>query len=101
MLFANVCAGVISFFCGVCGDWRFVFWLLLGALCIWKVLAFPVYTLVCAGLGSHRRASCWTRPLGGGRLEHYLCNLWEHCWEAHEPATSLHETGGSFMGRKP
>ena len=82
MLFANVCAGFISFCYGVCREWRFFgvegrFGLLLGALCIWGVLALPVYPFVCTGLGSHWCASCWTRPLGGGRWRHYLCNLWE------------------------
>ena len=50
------------------------FWFLLGALCIWRVLALQV-SLLCTRLGLHRCASCWTRPLGGGRWEHYLCNL--------------------------
>ena len=41
------------------------FWLLLGALCILGVLALLVIPLVCTGLGSHRCASCWTRPVLG------------------------------------
>ena len=35
------------------------------------VLAWLV-SLLCTRLGSQRCASCWTRPLGGGRWEHYL-----------------------------
>ena len=72
---------------GVLGRWRGGggreegrgggFGLLLSALCIWGVLALPVYRFVCTGLGSHWCASCLTRPLGGGRWRHYLCNLWE------------------------
>ena len=50
------------------------------------VLALLVFSLVFTGLGSHRCASCWTRPLGGGRWEHYLCNLWEECLPAHKTA---------------
>ena len=51
------------------------FWFLLGVLCIWEV---PVLlgSLLCTRLGLLRCASCWTRPLGGGRWGHYLCNLW-------------------------
>ena len=43
-----------------------VFWFLLGVLCIWGVLAWLV-SLFCTRLGLLRCASCWTRPLGGGR----------------------------------
>ena len=57
------------------GVFFFVFWFLLGVLCIWGVLALLV-SLLCTRLGLLRCASCWTRPLGGGRWRHYLCNLW-------------------------
>ena len=50
-------------------------WCLLGVLCIWGVLAL-LSSLLCTRLGLLRCASCWTRPLGGGRWRHYLCNLW-------------------------
>ena len=49
------------------GVFFFALWLLLGALCILGVLALPVISLLCTRLGSYRCASCWTRPLGGGR----------------------------------
>ena len=49
-----------------------VFWFLLGVLCIWGVLAWLV-SLLCTRLGLLR---CASRPLGGGRWGHYLCNLW-------------------------
>ena len=52
-----------------------VLWFLLGVLCIWGVLALLV-SLLCTSLGLLRCASCWTRPSGGGRWRHYLCNLW-------------------------
>ena len=54
--------------------WAFCF--LLGVLCIWGVLVLLV-SLLCTRLGLLRCASCWTRPSGGGRRRHYLCNLWE------------------------
>ena len=49
------------------------FWLLLGALCILGVLALLVISLVCTRFGIQSCASCWTRPVGGGRWGHYLC----------------------------
>ena len=52
-----------------------VLWFLLGVLCIWRVLVF-LGSLLRTRLGLHWCASCWTLPLGGGRWEHYLCNLW-------------------------
>ena len=52
--------------------WAFLF--LLGILCIWGVLVL-LASLLCTRLGLLRCASCWTRPLGGGRWEHFLCNL--------------------------
>ena len=44
-----------------------VFWLLLGTLCILGVLVFVVYPLVCTKFGFQRCALYWTRPVGGGR----------------------------------
>ena len=72
------------------------FWLLLGALCIWRVLAWLVCPLLCTGLGS-----CWTRPLGGGRWGHYLCDLRGDCWAARESARYLNGRSGSFINGKP
>ena len=51
-----------------------VFWFLLSVLCIWEVLVLLV-SLLRTRLGLLWCASCWTRPLGGGRWEHYLCHL--------------------------
>ena len=65
-----------------CGFCAFCFWLLLGALCLWEVLAWQVYPLMCTGLGSRRCAYCWTRPVGGGRWEHYNCDPQGVCWAA-------------------
>ena len=65
-----------------------VFWafgLLFGVLCIWGILVF-LGSLLCTRLGLHRCASCWTRPLGGGRWGHYLCNLWEEYLTTHKTA---------------
>ena len=59
-----------------------VFWLLLGTLCILGVLVFVVYPLVCTKFGFQRCALYWTRPVGGGRWGHYLCYPWGVCWEA-------------------
>ena len=46
--------------------------MLLGVLCIWEVLALPVFPLMSTRLESHRCASCWSRPLGGGWRGHSL-----------------------------
>ena len=69
-----------------CCYWLFcAFWFLLGALCIWRVLAL-LGSLLCTRLGLLRCASCWTRPLGGGRWGHYLCNLWGDYLNVHKTA---------------
>ena len=62
-----------------------VFWLLFGVLCVWGVLASLV-SLLCTRLGLLRCASCWTRPVGGGRWRHYLCNLWREYLKIHKTA---------------
>ena len=67
-----------------------VFWLLLGTLCILGVLVFVVYPLVCTKFGFQRCALYWTRPVGGGRWEHYLCYPWEVCWEAQKTTSCIH-----------
>ena len=71
----------------LCLVWHFLFffWVLLGVLCIWGVLALLV-SLLCTRLGLLRCASCWTRPLDGGRLGHYLCNLWGEYLKVHKTA---------------
>ena len=61
------------------------FWFLLGVLCVWGLLVF-LGSLLRTGLGLHWCASCWTRPLGGGRWEHYLCNLWGENLKVHKTA---------------
>ena len=66
-----------------------VFWLLLGALCILGVLVFVVYPLVCTKFGFQRCALYWTRPVGGGRWGHYLCYPWEVCWEAQKTTSCI------------
>ena len=68
-----------------CGVFFEFFWFLLGVLCIWGVLALLV-SLLCTRLGLLRCASCWTRPLGGGRWRHYLCNLWGEYLKIHKTA---------------
>ena len=66
MLFANVCAGFSFFWYGVGGKGGFwAFWLLLGALCIFEVLALLVIPLVCTKLGSQRCASALWAEFGG------------------------------------
>ena len=61
------------------------FWFLLGVLCIWRVLVF-LGSLLRTRLGLHWCASCWTRPLDGGRWGHYLCNLWGEYLKVHKIA---------------
>ena len=78
-----------------------VFWLLFSVLCMWRVLALLVDPLLCTRLGSRWCASCWTRPLVGGRWEHCLCDLWEDCLAAHKPAKYFSGTKDSFMRGKP
>ena len=61
------------------------FWFLLGVLCIWGVLVF-LGSLLCTRFGLLRCASCWTRPLGGGRWGHFFCNLWGEHFKVHKTA---------------
>ena len=68
----------------------FFFWFLLGVLCIWGVLVF-LGSLLCTRLGLHWCASCWTRPLGGGRWGHYFCNLWGEY-------LNFHKTANKYLG---
>ena len=81
------------------------FWLLFGALCTFGVLALLVYPLWCTRLGSRWCASCWTRPLGAVRWEHYLRDLWREYMATHNTAKHFHfcffETGDIFMCEKP
>ena len=58
-------------------------WLLFSVLCVWEVLVLLV-SLLRTRLGLLRCASCWTRPLGGGRWGHYLCNHWTQRQAAHK-----------------
>ena len=46
---------------------HFGVWLLLGVLCIWRVLALLVFHLMYTGLGLRRCAYRQTRPVVGGR----------------------------------
>ena len=69
------------------------FWFLLGVLCIWGVLVI-LGSLLCTRLGLLRCASCWTRPSGGGRCGHYLCNLWEEHLKINKVANMYF---GSFL----
>ena len=74
--------GSSAAFARVVGNGAFgEFWALLGALCMWRVLALLVYSLMCTRLGLRRCAYCWTRPLGGGRWGLYLRDLQgAHCF---------------------
>ena len=56
---------------------------------------------LCTGLGLHRCASCWTRPLGGGRWGHYLCNLWGECLIVHKTACMYFGIHERFMKWEP
>ena len=70
------------------------FGFLLCVLCIWGVPVF-LASLLCTRLGLLRCASCWTRPLGGGRWGHYLCNLWEEHLKVHK---TPHKYFEDFLG---
>ena len=61
------------------------FLLLFCVLCIWRVLVLLV-SLLCTRLGLLWCASCWTRPLGGSRWGHYLCNLQREYFKIHNIA---------------
>ena len=74
----------------------FGFLFFLGALCILGVLVL-LLSLLRTGLGLHWCASCWTRPLGGGRWRHYLCNLRGECLTAHKTAYMYFGIHGHFM----
>ena len=76
------------------------FWFLLGVLCIWGVLVF-LGSLLCTRLGLLRCASCWIRPLGGGRSGHYLCNLWREYFKVHKTADKYLGICICFMIREP
>ena len=52
-------------------------------------------------VGLHRCASCWTRPLGGGRSVHYFRNLWRGCLAAHKTACKYFGICGEFMMWEP
>ena len=73
-----------------------VFWFLLGVLCIWGVLALLV-SLLCTRLGLLRCASCWTCPLGRGRWGHYLCNPWGEYLKIHNAACVYYEDFWDFL----
>ena len=44
---------------------------------------------------------CWTRPLGGGRWGHYLCNLWEEYLSFHKTAYTYLGIYGYFLIWEP
>ena len=101
MLFASVCEGFIRSCYGEQCLWRFLgFLFLLGVLCIWGVLVL-LGSLLCTRLGLLRCASCWTRPLGGGRWGHYLCNLWREYLKVHRIAYKYLEIYVVFMMWEP
>ena len=51
--------------------------------------------LLCTRVALHWCASCWTRPLGGGRWRHYLCNNWGERLAAHKTA---YKCVGMYVG---
>ena len=77
-----------------------VLWFLLGVLCTWGVLALLV-SLLCTRLGLLRCASRWTRPLGGGRWRHYLCNFPGEYYKIHKIACMNYWVLCGIMMRKP
>ena len=90
------CSSPVNADCGVWVGIFWVLWFLLGVLCTWGVLAL-LSSLLCTGLGFFRKASCWTRPLGGGRLGHYIFNLWGEYFKIHKIACMLFEGFRVFL----
>ena len=83
-----MCARGVSFSCTeLLGKGSFLaFWLLLVHP---GCTSFVGYPLVCTRFGFQRCASCWTRPVGGGRWRHYLCYPWRVRWAAHKTANQM------------
>ena len=77
----------------IVNDVFWVLWFLLGVLCIWGVLVL-LGSLLCTRLGLLRCASCWTRPSGGGRWGHYLCNLWGEYFKIHKTVYNFWDLWG-------
>ena len=50
---------------------------------------FAGHPLVCTRFGFQRCAPYWTRPVGGGQWEHYLCYPWGVCWAAQKTASQV------------
>ena len=87
---------------GNLGNGGFVFFMFLfGALCMLGAQALPDCTLWCTRLGSRWCASCWTRPVGGGRWGRYLCNLWGECLTAHKSANRYFWFHEYFLKMEP
>ena len=98
MLFANVCARFIYCCYEGCGVRRFLG--IRGApwrLVYIGVLALPVYTLMCAGLGLRRCAYRSTRPLGGGRWGHHLRDPRGVHWFAQKCASCIRCNGSNSI----
>ena len=66
------------------GFFCFFFGFFFCVLCAYGEVLVLLVSLLCTRLGLHWCASCWTRPLGGGRWEHYLCNLWGEYLKVHK-----------------
>ena len=95
MLFANVCAGFISFCYGECIWWCFLgFWVSSLVSCAYGGVLVFLVSLLCTRLGLLRCASYRTCPFGSVRLGLYLCNLWEEYSKIHKVANMYF---GSFL----
>ena len=98
-MFANVCAGFICSCHVELWDWHFLGFGFSSVSCVYGVLVPLLYTR----LGLLWCAPCWTRPSGGGRWRHYLCNLWGECLAAQKIAYQffeLFQVSGNFMHHK-
>ena len=58
-------------------------------------------SLLCTRLGLLRCASSWTRPSGGGRWGHYLCNLWGEHLKIHKTVYKIFGIYRGFLIWKP
>ena len=80
----------------------FFFLLLLGVLCIWRLLVL-LASLLCTKLGLFWCASYWARSLSVGWLGHYLHNLLGDCLAGHKiayPFLEFFQVSGTILAWK-
>ena len=73
-----------------------VWWELLGALCVWRMLVLLVFSLILTGFEFQRYVFRWTRFLGGGRWRHFFRNSRGVSWSTPKSAVVFHWGSGDF-----